>query len=152
MTNNELNKIGKIVGFLILGFTILIVILFLIFYKGILDLDKKMRGYITLPNKFNVFQVSLEGPYEIAEWNNDDKQVVKPNILEIAWDERYVIFKRVDGKGEEIGVLDTTTKKVKSLSYSSDNLQNLKSEFSIAQDITLKSITSLWYDENSKRR
>jgi hypothetical protein len=146
LKNNKLNKIGKIVGYSILGFVLLIVILCLIFYRGVIDQEKKMRGYVELPNNYAVFKVSKEGPYEIADWNNDDKQVVKPNIFEIAWDDRYVLFKRVDGTEEEIGVLDTKTKEVKSLSYSSDNLQKLKLEFSIAQDITLKSVTSLWHD------
>ncbi|NOV01194.1 hypothetical protein GC097_14345 [Paenibacillus sp. LMG 31457] len=83
--------------------------------------------------------------------NNDDKQVVKPNILEIAWDERYVLFKRSDGTEEEIGVLDTKTKVIKSLSYSSDNLQKMKSDFGIAQDIALKSVTGLWPDATKMR-
>ncbi|MBP1965677.1 hypothetical protein [Paenibacillus aceris] len=151
MTKNKLTNIGRIVGYSILGFVLLIVILCLIYYKGLLDLEKKERGFVELPNNYYVFQASQEGPYDIAAWKNDDKQVVKPNILEIAWDERYVLFKRVDGTEEEIGVLDTKTKKVKSLSYSSDNLQKLKSEFSIAQDITLKSVTSLWPDRTKRR-
>lgn len=134
-----------------LGFVLLIVFLCLIFYIGLRQLEKKERGFVELPNHYCVFQVSRDGPYEIAAWNNDDKQVVKPNILEIAWDERYVLFKRVDGTGEEIGVLDTKTKEVKSLSYSSDHLQKLKTEFSMAQDITLKSVTSLWPDMTKRR-
>jgi hypothetical protein len=56
----------------------------------------------------------------------------------VAWDERYVLFIRVDEAGEVIGVLVTRTKEVKSLSYSSDSLQKIKSEFGIAQDIALK--------------
>lgn len=146
LTNNKQENIGGIFGYLILGFVLLIVILCLIFYRGLLDQEKKMRGYVMLPNDYGVFQVTQEGPYEIADWNNDDKQVVKPNILEIAWDERYVLFKREDRTGEEVGVLDTKTEEVKSLSYSSDNLQKLKSDFSIVQDITLKSVTSLWHE------
>lgn len=154
LTNKKRDNFGKIVGFSILGFVLLLVILGLIFYKGLMDLDKQMRGFVELPNNFAVFQVSDEGdegPYEIAVLTNDDKQIVKPNILEIAWDERYVLFKRVDGTGEEIGVLDTKTKEVKSLSYSSDNLQKIKSNFGIAQEIDLKSVTSLWPDRTKRR-
>lgn len=151
MTNKNLDNLGKIVGFSILGFVVLLVILGLIFYKGLIDLEKQQRGFIELPNNLAVFQESKEGPYEIAVLTNDDKQIVKPNILELAWDERYVLFKRVDATGEEIGVLDTKTKEVKSLSYSSDNLQKMKSDFSIDQDIELKSVISLWPDITKRR-
>ncbi|MDR6879643.1 hypothetical protein [Bacillus sp. 3255] len=123
----------------------------MILYKGLLDSEKQLRGYIELPNNYAVFQVSKEGPYEIAAWAKADKQVVKPNILELAWDERYVLFKRRDEIGEEIGVLDTKTKVVKSLFYNTDNLQKIKSEFGIAQDITLKNVASFWPDITKRR-
>lgn len=151
LTNKKLDNLGKIVGLSILGFVLLIVILCLIFYIGLIQLEKKDRGFIELPNNYYVFKVSQDGPYEIANWNNDDKQVVEPNILEVAWDERYVLFKRVDEAGEVIGVLDTKTKEVKSFSYRSDSLKKIKSEFGIAQDIALKSVASYWPDITKRR-
>jgi hypothetical protein len=46
LTNKKIDNLSKIVGLSILGFVLLIVILCLIFYIGLNQLEKKERGFV----------------------------------------------------------------------------------------------------------
>ena len=98
-----------------------------------------------------IYKVTQEDEiYEIAPRSNN-KTIVNPNVAEVGWDERYVVFKRKDGSLEEIGILDTKTKHVKTSQYNEKNMQELYTEFKIPKRIILQKVEILWPDTRHLR-
>ncbi|WP_171693003.1 hypothetical protein [Paenibacillus germinis] len=52
-------SIGSIVGYLILGIILLIAVILFMLYLGILDLEKRERGFVELPNNYGVLKILL---------------------------------------------------------------------------------------------
>ncbi|KPV58570.1 hypothetical protein QJ48_15580 [Paenibacillus sp. A3] len=131
MEEDNSGKVGLIAASVWIGGIVLIAGFFLLGYIGIMSMEKEQRGYIMLPNNYAVYQSATggPGPYEIA-LRSDNKPVVKPNVVEVGWDDRYVFFKRTDGNLEEVGILDTRENNVKIMKSSEDNnVQRLHTDF-----------------------
>jgi hypothetical protein len=144
-------KTVTITASVFLGIILLIVAAYIMFWIGVDSLAKSQRGTIQLPNKTTVYKITTKGPYEIALSTDDTKQLVKPNVEEVGWNERFVLFKRSDENSQEVGVLDTKTQKVKTVPFSEGNLKFLYTEYGISSNVTMKTVGSLWPDMSKMR-
>ncbi|MCM3268773.1 hypothetical protein [Paenibacillus elgii] len=150
MEEGNSSKAGRMVAYLLIGSIFLVAAFYLLGYVGIMSMEKESRGYILLPNNYAVYKSTLHGPYEIAS-RSSNKTLVNPSVTEVGWNDRYVVFKRTDETLEEVGILDTQRKTVKTLESSEDNLKKLYSEFKIPEHITLQKVDSIWPDTSKNR-
>ncbi|WP_426449292.1 hypothetical protein ACP26L_30760 [Paenibacillus sp. S-38] len=140
-------KAGLITIIVILGILSLFSVFPIMLHFAMPSLLKMDRGYVTLPNKWFVTQTSDggPGPYIIER---SGKEIISPNITEIAWYQNYVIFKRVQpDDSESVGVIDTSLrrKNLHILQNTKENLEFLHNQYAIPQEIKLKPVEEVWF-------